>query len=173
MTDTHESRQARPACPGAQPAHALARLGVADTAGGAVFAAWLAADEWLWGRTTVTVHFADVEGIKPGAPVRYKRRAGRHVDGIKLDNDMQRRQAVAGHERVMDGHLGEGTRFWIVQPGFAPIRSTSIISGAYRSPSSRAARAGRREFDGLDEAPILKPEAPGRVFVLTSTTARA
>ena len=52
------------------------------------FAGWLAVEEWVVGPRPLTVHFTSVEGIKPGAPVRYKGVQIGSVDSIELDEDL-------------------------------------------------------------------------------------
>lgn len=128
------------------------------------FAGWLAFEEWVIGPRPLTVHFADVSGIKPGAPVRHKGVQVGSVDRIRLDDDL------GGATLVLDmtalkGHLGEGTRVWIVRPSLSPEALGNIISGAYLAIEPDGGD-GVKELVGLESPPIIEPEGPGRIFVL-------
>ncbi len=129
------------------------------------FATWLAINEWVLGPHPLAVHFASVEGIKPGAPVRYKGVQVGSVDTITLDDDLAGATLVLDMNGL-DGRLGDGTRIWIQRPSLSPGQIGNLISGPYLA----IAPGGQGEVDelqGLDEAPILPPDGPGRSFVLT------
>ncbi len=131
------------------------------------FAGWLAAEEWLWGPGAVTVQFVDVEGIKPGAPVRYKGVQVGRVDEMRLTDGLGGVDLALDMDDVMQGHLGDGTRFWIVRPGIASGEISSLISGAYIGVDP-AGEGDVKEFAGLAAPPIVGPAEPGRVVVLTA-----
>ncbi len=133
-------------------------------------ALWLVGEEWIWGPRQVTVHFADVEGIKPGAPVRYKGVQVGSVDGIRVAEGLGGVDLTLELQEVMEGHLGDGTRFWIVKPGLSGGDITNLISGAHVAIDPDG-EGDAKTFDGLTEAPILAPDAAGRVFVLTADQA--
>lgn len=133
------------------------------------FAGWLAFDEWVLGPRSLTVHFPSAEGIKPGAPVRYRGVQVGSVETIALDADL------GGATLVLDmtalkGRLGEGTRIWIERPGLAPGQLGSLISGPYLAIAP-AGEGEIDELDGLAEAPIPEPDEPGLVLVLTDEDA--
>lgn len=128
------------------------------------FAGWLAFEEWVLGPRPLAVHFASVEGIKPGAPVRYKGVQVGSVEEIRLDDDL------AGATLVLDmtglqGRLGEGTQIWIQRPSLSPGQIGNLISGPYLAIAP-GGEGEVDELDGLDEAPVLVPDRPGRTFVL-------
>ena len=131
----------------------------------AIFAGWLAVEEWVVGPRSLSVRFATVEGIKPGAPVRYKGVQVGSVDTIRLDNDL------GGATLVLDmtalkGRLGAGTRIWIERPSLAPGAIGSLISGPYLAIAP-AEGEDVDELEALEEPPILMPDERGQVFVLT------
>lgn len=133
------------------------------------FAGWLAFDEWVLGPRSLTVHFPSAEGIKPGAPVRYRGVQVGSVETIALDADL------GGATLVLDmtalkGRLGDGTRIWIERPGLAPGQLGSLISGPFLAIAP-AGEGEIDEMDGLAEAPILEPDEPGLVLVLTDEDA--
>src|SRR5690625_1378575 len=131
------------------------------------FAGWLVVEQWVIGPRPLTVHFSSVEGIKPGAPVRYKGVQVGSVSSIRLDEDL------GGATLVLDmtalkGRLGDQTRIWIERPSFSPDRISNLISGPWLAilPGGEGEVA---ELQALEAAPILTPDAPGRVFVLETT----
>ncbi len=133
-------------------------------------ALYLAGEEWIWGPREITVRFADVQGVKPGAPVRYKGVQVGSVDGIRVVDGLGGVELALELQGVMEGHLGEGTRFWIVRPGLSAGEITNIISGAYIAVAPDG-EGDATSFEGLAEAPIVAPDAPGRVFDLTADAA--
>ena len=133
------------------------------------FAGWLAYEERVVGPRTLTVHFADVGGIKPGAPVRYRGVQVGSVENISVDEDLQGATLVLDMN-ALEGRLGEETRVWIARPSLAPHEIGNIISGAYLAIEP----GGEGEVDelvGLEQPPIVVPEGPGRMFVLVEEEA--
>src|SRR5699024_2248812 len=94
------------------------------------FAGWLAVEEWVVGPRPLTVHFSSVEGIKPGASVRYRGVQVGSVDSIRLDDDL-RGATLRLDMTALKGRLGEGTRIWIERPNLAPGALGSLLSGPY------------------------------------------
>jgi len=128
------------------------------------FAGWLVVEQWVIGPRPLTVHFSSVEGIKPGAPVRYKGVQVGSVSSIRLDEDL------GGATLVLDmtalkGRLGDQTRIWIERPSFSPDRISNLISGPWLAILP-GGEGEVEELQALEAAPILTPDAPGRVFVL-------
>ena len=130
-----------------------------------IFAAWLSAQEWLFGPHSMNVHFANVEGIKPGAPVRYKGVEVGSVDQIRLDEDLSGATLVL-EITGLEGNLGPGTRIWIERPSLALGEIGSLISGPYLAIAP-GGEGEVEELEGLDAPPIIEPAEPGRIFVLT------
>src|SRR5690625_4126666 len=134
------------------------------------FAGWLVVEQWVIGPHPLTVRFPSVEGIKPGAPVRYKGVQVGSVSSIALDEDLQ------GATLVLDmtglkGRLGRETRIWIERPSFSPDRIGNLISGPWLAILP-GGEGEVEELQALDEAPILAPEAPGRVFILQAESGK-
>lgn len=128
------------------------------------FAGWLMVEQWVIGPRPLTVHFSSVEGVKPGAAVRYKGVQVGSVSSIRLDDDL------GGATLVLDmtalkGRLGDQTRIWIERPSFSPESIGSLISGPWLAILP-GGEGEVEELQALEEAPVLAPEAPGRVFVL-------
>lgn len=131
------------------------------------FAGWLAAEEWLWGPRAVTVQFSDIGGIKPGAPVRYRGVQVGRVDDMRLADGLGGVELALDMDDVMQGHLGEATRFWIVRPGLESGEISNLIAGAFIGVDPRG-EGDIKEFAGLAAPPIVEPDEPGRVVVLTA-----
>lgn len=128
------------------------------------FAGWLVVEQWVIGPRPLSVHFSSVEGIKPGAPVRYKGVQVGSVSSIRLDKDLSGATLVLDMT-ALKGRLGDRTRIWIERPSFSPDRISNLISGPWLAilPGGEGEVKG---LEALEAAPILIPDAPGRIFVL-------
>lgn len=134
------------------------------------FVGWLALRALVFAPPEVEVTFPAVDGISVGSPVRYKGVQVGRVDAVRLDAGLERVILTLALEDWMDGHLGPGTRFWIVNPDLTSGNVGRLLAGAYMAVLPGEDGEIRR-FDGLTEAPPLTPERPGRGFILTAEAA--
>jgi paraquat-inducible protein B len=122
----------------------------------------------------ITIAFNDAGTLQPGqTTIKYKGVNVGLVESVGLAHDVSR---VLVHARMSAGiepYLATGARFWIVQPrvGAQGISGlTTLVSGAYIEMYPGHGEQ-QREFTGLEEPPVLKPETPGRFFTLLAPDA--
>ncbi|MGH8219402.1 MAG: intermembrane transport protein PqiB [Steroidobacteraceae bacterium] len=130
---------------------------------------------WLAWRALVTrgpeiiIAFNDAGTLQPGqTAVKYKGVNVGIVERVELTHDVSRVLVHARMSRGIEPYLATGARFWIVQPrvGAQGISGlTTLVSGAYIEMYPGHGEE-QREFTGLEEPPVLKPETPGRFFSL-------
>jgi paraquat-inducible protein B len=133
------------------------------------FVAWRAISER---GPAITIHFADAEGLEAGkTKIKYKDVEVGLVEGIELAEDLS---GVIVHARMVkefSPHLTDKTRFWVMRARVAGGQVSglgTLFSGAYIGVDPVREGASAREFRGLDEAPIVTTDEPGRHFTLRS-----
>jgi len=94
------------------------------------------------------------------------------VESLQLTPDMARVIVHARVSRAVANSLNENTRFYIVAPhvGIEGITGLStLVSGSYiEMYIGKGTRAARR-FVGLEDAPVVRPDTPGRTVIMTAT----
>ncbi|HXS26261.1 MAG TPA: MlaD family protein [Steroidobacteraceae bacterium] len=122
----------------------------------------------------ITIAFTDAGTLQPGqTTVKYKGVNVGLVESVELARDVSRVLVHARMSRSIEPYLATGARFWIVQPrvGAQGISGlTTLVSGAYIEMYPGHGEE-QRQFTGLEEPPVLKPETPGRFFTLLAPDA--
>lgn len=122
----------------------------------------------------ITIAFSDAGTLQPGqTTIKYKGVNVGVVESVGLARDVSRVLVHARMSRGIEPYLATGARFWIVQPrvGAQGISGlTTLVSGAYIEMYPGHGEE-QREFTGLEEPPVLKPETPGRFFTLIAPDA--
>ncbi len=117
----------------------------------------------------IIIAFTDAGTLQPGqTTIKYKGVNVGLVESVELAHDVSRVLVHARMSRAIAPYLATGARFWIVQPrvGAQGISGlTTLVSGAYIEMYPGHGEA-QRDFTGLEEPPVLKPETPGRFFTL-------
>jgi paraquat-inducible protein B len=125
----------------------------------------------------ITITFATAEGLEAGkTKIKYKEVEVGLVEEVLLEPDLSGVVCRARMVRGAEEYLTEQTQFWIVKPRVAGGQVTglgTLLSGSYvgMDPVREGKRA--RRFKGLDVAPIVTTEDPGRHYVLRSDRAGA
>jgi paraquat-inducible protein B len=118
----------------------------------------------------ITIRFTSAEGLTAGeTEIRHKGVRVGTVDSFELSADLSEVIVHARMTRDVSGHLTGSTRFWIVTPrvGTSGISGlNTLVSGAYIEMYPGEGEA-QRDFVGLEDPPLLQPDAPGRAFTLT------
>jgi len=144
---------------------------VAALAGG--FVAWRAIAER---GPEITIHFATAEGLEAGkTKVRYKDVEVGLVEEIELARDLSGVAVRARMAKEFTPHLTDQTRFWVMKAHVAGGQVSglgTLFSGAYIGVDP-APGGPAREFRGLESAPVVTTDQPGRHFVLRSYRAGA
>ncbi|MFN0185308.1 MAG: intermembrane transport protein PqiB [Aquabacterium sp.] len=119
---------------------------------------------------TVTIEFRSAEGIEPGrTELRFKEVVVGRVKAVRLGADRNRVLVTATLDKSAQGLAVADTRFWVVRPriGTAGVSGLgTLLSGAYIGIDAGESADAKRQFDGLDQPPLVLRGEPGRSFVL-------
>ncbi|MBS0171182.1 MAG: MCE family protein [Nitrospira sp.] len=143
----------------------------------ALVGGWLVVKGILEKGPTITVTFKNAEALEAGkTKITYKNVDVGEVKSIKLSPD--REGIVVTAELVKDAasYLVADTRFWVVRPRIAGGQVSglgTLFSGAYIGMDIGKSATEQREFVGLEVAPIVTADVPGRHFVLHAETSGA
>ena len=139
-----------------------------------VVGGWLAVKAVLDRGPVITISFKTAEGLEAGkTKIKYKNVDVGQVTQIKVSGDLQGVVATAEMVKNAEPHMVEDTRFWVVRPRVAGGQVSglgTLFSGAYIGVDIGKSDQPRSEFIGLDNAPIVTGDVPGRQFILLSKT---
>ncbi len=131
---------------------------------------WLAAKAILERGPTITITFKTAEGLEAGkTKIKYKDVEIGVVKAIALSPDRKGIVVKAELSKQAEEFLRDDTRFFVVRPritagGVSGL--STLLSGGYIGMDIGKSRETRRNFVGLEVAPIITGEDPGRQFVL-------
>ncbi len=132
--------------------------------------AWLSWHTLMQRGPAITVRFTSAEGLTAGeTEIRHKGVRVGTVESFELSPDLSEVIVHARMTHDVSPHLRASTRFWIVTPrvGTSGISGlNTLVSGAYIEMYPGDGEP-QREFVGLEDPPLLQPDAPGRAFTLT------
>ena len=136
----------------------------------ALIGGWLAVKTILEKGPTVTITFKTAEGIEAGkTKVKYKNIDIGEVRSVGFTKDLQRVVVTAEFNKGVEPHLVEDVRFWIAKPRVAGGQVSglgTLFSGSYIEMDRGKSSIPRRDFEGLEVAPLITGDAPGRQFIL-------
>lgn len=136
----------------------------------ALIGGWIAVQAILQRGPTVTISFLTAEGLEPGKTrVRYKDVDIGEVKTIAISEDRSRIIVTAQFTKEAESFLMEDTRFWVVRPRISGGQISGVgtlLSGAYIAIDVGDSDQSRRTFTGLEVAPIVTDDQPGRQFML-------
>jgi paraquat-inducible protein B len=136
----------------------------------ALIGGWIAVHAILQRGPTVTISFLTAEGLEPGKTrIRYKDVDIGEVKTIAISEDRSRIIVTAQFVKEAEKFLMEDTRFWVVRPRISGGQVSgfgTLLSGAYIAVDVGDSAKPRREFTGLEVAPIVTGDLPGRQFML-------
>lgn len=136
----------------------------------ALIGAWLAVQAFIERGPTVTIEFETAEGLEAGkTKIKYKEVDIGLVTEVALGEDRKTVIATAEFNKRAESFLVEDTRFWVVRPRIAGGQVSglgTLLSGSYIGVDPGKATTSRRKFTGLETAPVVTGDRPGRQFVL-------
>ncbi|MDN0083460.1 MlaD family protein [Crenobacter sp. SG2305] len=136
----------------------------------AVIAGYLAVHAVLSRGPTITIAFKSAEGLEAGkTKIKYKDVDVGEVTAITLSSDRKHIIATAQLSRDIEQYLVDDSRFWVVRPriaGGTVSGLSTLLSGAYIGFDVGHSQQERLNFIGLDAAPIITGDQPGRQFKL-------
>ena len=132
--------------------------------------AWLSWHTLMQRGPAITVRFTSAEGLTAGeTEIRHKGVRVGTVESFELSPDLSEVLVHARMTHDVSTRLRASTRFWIVTPRVGTSGITglnTLVSGAYIEMYPGEGEP-QREFVGLEDPPLLQPDAPGRAFTLT------
>jgi paraquat-inducible protein B len=136
----------------------------------ALIGGWLAVRAVLERGPTVTITFQSAEGLEAGKThIRYKDVNVGLVKKVGLSADRGRVEVTAEFTREAAPLLVEDSRLWVVRPRFTGGQLSGIgtlLSGAHIELDAGKSTEARREFTGLEVAPVVTSDLPGRSYQL-------
>ena len=138
--------------------------------------AWLAYKTISEAGPTVTIVFKEASGLEAGkTKVKYKDVQVGTVDSVQLSEDLRHVVVTAKMEKTVEGHLQEDTKFWVVEPqlGLGGVSGLdTLIAGHYIGVEFGDGKGKRaQQFTGLEHAPKISADTPGRRFTLLADNA--
>jgi paraquat-inducible protein B len=138
----------------------------------ALAAGWLGWQSLSERGPTITITFTSAEGLAAGkTKIEHNNVELGTIETIEPSSDFNRVITTARVSKVVEDHLTEGTRFWIVRPRFSAegiSGLSTLISGAYveldpgQGPPTR-------HFTALEEPPVITANEPGVTYTLHAT----
>jgi paraquat-inducible protein B len=140
-----------------------------------VIGGWLAFRAIRAHGPTITITFRDAAGLVAGkTKIRYRDVDVGEVRAIGFSADRATVVITAELMREAASWMVEDTRFWVVRARVAAGEVSgleTLLSGPYIGIDVGTSKRARRDFRGLEEAPIVSGGTPGRSFVARSPRA--
>ena len=140
----------------------------------ALIGLFLAARTYYEQGPTITITFRTGVGLEPGKTrIKYKDVDVGQLSSVALAEDGSHVVATARLAREAARLLVDDTRFWVVSArvsGSSVSGLDTLLSGAYVGMDVGKSDEARRDFKGLDEAPVVNFDVPGRYFSLEAPT---
>src|SRR5579884_2332501 len=136
----------------------------------ALMGGWIAVKSILDRGPTISIRFKTAEGLEAGkTKIKYKDVVIGEVKSIALSADHY--HVVVGAEMAKQAKpfLVEDSRFWVVRPRIAGGQASglgTLFSGSYIGMDIGESTSPRTDFVGLEIAPIVTGDQPGRQYVL-------
>ncbi|MFZ4700698.1 MAG: intermembrane transport protein PqiB [Candidatus Methylumidiphilus sp.] len=135
---------------------------------------WLAYKTLSEQGPTITITFKQPGSLEAGkTKIKYKDVEVGVVETVKLSDDLSNVIVTAQLDKNVESHLGEGTQFWVVEPRFGlggVSGLDTLIAGHYIQVEFSDGKP-RREFIGLEHAPKISADTPGKRFTLMADRA--
>jgi paraquat-inducible protein B len=141
----------------------------------ALIGGWLALRAVRAHGPTITIRFHDAAGLEAGkTKLRYRDVEVGEVRSIGFPPDRSTVVVTVELSRQAAPWMVEDTHFWVVRARVAAGEVSgleTLLSGAYIGLDVGTSKRPRRDFVGLEEAPIVSGGTPGRAFVAQSPRA--
>jgi paraquat-inducible protein B len=134
---------------------------------------WLAVKAVLERGPVITITFKTAEGLEAGkTKIKYKDVEIGLVKTVSLSPDRKGIVATAELSKEAESFLVEDTRFFVVRPrvtagGVSGLGT--LLAGPYIGIDIGKSKQTRRDFVGLEVAPMVTSDTPGRQFILRAS----
>jgi len=136
----------------------------------AIIGAWVAYKSFSEVGPTVVITFENAEGLEAGkTKVKFKDVEVGMVKSIDLDKDLKHVLVTVQMNAGSKGYLTEKTRFWVVKARISAGNVSglgTLLGGAYIAIDPVHGSKFVDKFTGLEQAPIVTTDQPGRHFLL-------
>ena len=136
----------------------------------AIVAIGVAVDRILNQGPTIVIGFKSAEGMEAGKTViKYKDVIIGQVKSVELADDFTKVRVTAQIAKHAEDLMVEDAKFWVVEPritlsGISGL--STLLSGNFIGFEPGKSDKEARRFTGLDAAPAVSIDQPGRRFVL-------
>ena len=135
-----------------------------------VIGMWLFYESWSQRGPEIVISFKSAAGIQADKTViKYKDVVVGKVTKVTFDKDLKSVRVTAEVQRNMKPYLSEKTRFWVVQAklGVGEVQGLdTLLSGVYIVMDPQKGEKSLKEFQGLDQIPVVTSGEKGRTFIL-------
>ncbi|MGV8073782.1 MAG: intermembrane transport protein PqiB [Syntrophobacteraceae bacterium] len=138
----------------------------------AIVALGIAIQRFMTEGPTITITFKKAEGIEPEKTfIRYKEVNIGRVTKVRLSDDYRHVLVTAKIDKSAEKLIVEDAGFWIVQPritisGISGIGT--LLSGNYIAFEPGKSNNSRRNFVGIEVAPVIESTEPGGEYILST-----
>ena len=138
----------------------------------ALVAGAIAVDRILNEGPTITVLFTSAEGVEAGkTSIKYKDVKIGEVSAVELRDNFSKVLVTAKIDKHAEDLMVKDAGFWVVQPrvtlsGVSGLNT--LLSGNYIGFEQGKSKERHRRFVGLEVAPVITMDQPGRQFELTA-----
>lgn len=139
----------------------------------AVVALGIAVNRVLNEGPTISIVFKSAEGVEAGKTfIKYKDVKIGEVSAVELDDNYSKVKITAQIDKQAEGLMVEDAKFWVVQPrvtlsGVSGLGT--LLSGNYIGFEKGESTKRQHRFTGLEVAPVITMDQPGRQFELTAS----
>ena len=136
---------------------------------------WMTLNNYLTRGPEITITFPTAEGIEAGkTKIKALSVDVGIVESVQLNKDLKSVKLIARIQHKAASLLRQDASFWVVRPrvGTSGVSGLStLLSGAYIELAPGQGKEGKRNFQGLDGAPITPTTVPGLHLILLSDEA--
>ena len=138
----------------------------------AIIGGTLAVRTYLNKGPVITITFKTGEGLEEGkTKIKYKDVEVGVVKDISIAKDLTHVVVTAELKKEVTPHLIEDTSFWVVRPQISGGNVTglgTLMGGSYIGMDVGKSKESKRDFKGLETAPVISMDVPGSRFQLHS-----
>jgi paraquat-inducible protein B len=140
----------------------------------AVVAIGIAVQRVLSEGPTISIVFRAAEGMEAGKTViKYKDVNIGQVTSVQLTDDFTKVTVTAKIAKSAAGLIVEDAKFWVVEPRISLSGVSglgTLLSGNYIGFEAGKSKNAQRSFTGLEVAPVIAGDQPGRHFELRAAS---
>ena len=138
----------------------------------AIIGGTLAVRTYLNKGPVITIAFKTGEGLEAGkTKIKYKDVEIGHVTDVTIAKDLKGVIATAELKKGVTPYLVEDTKFWVVRAQISGGSVTglgTLMGGSYIGMDVGTSKQEKRDFKGLETAPVVSMDMPGSRFLLHS-----